>query len=70
MKKISRQQAEELFLKSDVLNTQIRQNKKELRVIMTLSSNKSCHVTYNFKNKEKTYHLDEASKITNNLPLF
>ena len=64
MKKISRQQAEEIFLESDVINTQIKQSKKELRVIMNLSSNKSCHVTYNFKNKEKTYHLDEAGKIT------
>ncbi len=60
MKKISREQAEALFLDSEVINSSIQQDKDQLRVIMTLSTHQSCHVTYNFKSKEKTYYIEEG----------
>jgi len=63
MKKISREQAEKLFLDSDVLTSSIKQDKDQLRVIMTLTTQQSCHVTYNFKSKEKRYYLDEPRLI-------
>ena len=59
MKKISREQAESLFLQSEVIHTQVKQDKNELRVIMALSTNQLCHVTYNYKSKQKSYHLDQ-----------
>ncbi len=68
MKKISRQQAEEIFLHSEVLHTQIKQDKNELRVIMSLSTNQLCHVTYNYKSKEKSYHLDQHGNIKSPSP--
>lgn len=69
MKRISRDQAEELFLESEVVDTEIKQDKSELRVIMTLASHHSCHIIYNFKSKEKTYHLDESDSISANIPI-
>jgi hypothetical protein len=59
MKKISREQAEKLFLDTEVVNSIIQQDKDQLRVVMELSSQQSCHVTYNFKSKQKTYYLDD-----------
>jgi hypothetical protein len=64
MIQISREEAEKLFLESEVVTTKIQQDKNELRVIMTLSDNRSCHVSYNFKNRKKTYLL-ESSNLTN-----
>jgi len=64
MKKISREQAEQLFLDSEVLRSSIQQDKDQLRVVMTLSTEQACHVTYNFKSKEKRYYLDEQDLIT------
>jgi hypothetical protein len=63
MKEISREQAEQLFLNTEVINSQIHQDKDQLRVVMTLSSQQSCHVTYNFKSKQKLYYLDEQGDI-------
>lgn len=60
MKKISREQAEQLFNDTEVLDSSIHQDKNQLRVVMNLSSHQSCHVTYNFKSKEKTYFLEES----------
>ena len=59
MKKISREQAEQLFLDSEVLGSRIQQDKDQLRVIMTLSTQQSCHVTYDFKSNKKTYYIDD-----------
>ena len=59
MKQISREQAEQLFIDTEVINSRIQQDKEQLRVIMTLSSHQSCHVMYDFKSKEKTYYLDD-----------
>jgi hypothetical protein len=58
MKKITREQAEQLFLVSSVLNTKVEQDEKELRVSMNLSGNKSCLVKFDFKNQQKTYFLE------------
>jgi hypothetical protein len=58
MKKITREQAEQLFLVSNVLNTNVEQDKKELRVSMTLSGNKSCLVKFDLIKQQKTYFLD------------
>lgn len=60
MKKISREQAEALFLDSEVITSSIHQDKDQLCVVMTLSTHQSCHVTYNFKSKEKTYYIEEG----------
>jgi hypothetical protein len=70
MKKISREQAEQLFNESEVVNSSIHQDKNQLRVIMNLSSQQSCHVTYNFKSKEKTYFLEDIGMVNKapNLP--
>lgn len=61
MKKISREQAEKLFIDTEVINSSIQQDKDQIRVVMTLSSHQSCHVTYDFKSKEKTYYLDDQN---------
>ena len=63
MKKISREQAEQLFLDSEVITSSIQQDKDQLRVIMTLSTQQSCHVTYNFKSNKKTYFIDDGGSI-------
>jgi hypothetical protein len=63
MKQISREQAEQLFHDTEVINSQIEQDKGQLRVIMTLSSHQSCHVMYDFKSKKKTYFLDDVEAV-------
>jgi hypothetical protein len=63
MKKISREQAEKLFIESEVVNSSIHQDKNQLRVIMNLSTRQSCHVTYDFKSKEKSYYLDDPGIV-------
>jgi len=60
MKKISREQAEQLFLESKVLNSKIDQDQDELRVSMILSDNKSCLIKFDVKSQKKTYFLDTA----------
>jgi hypothetical protein len=60
MKKISREQAEKLFLDSNVLKTKIEQDENELRISMILSGNKSCLVKFDFKDQQKTYFLDKT----------
>jgi len=54
MKKISREQAEQLFLESKVLNSKIDQDQDELRVSMILSDNKSCLIKFDVKSQKKT----------------
>ena len=58
MKKISREQAEQIFIESKVLNSKIDQDQSELRVSMTLSGNKSCLIKFDIKSQQKTYFLD------------
>ncbi len=59
MKKITRKQAEQLLLNSDVINSKVEQNKNELRVSMSLAGNKSCLVKYDIKNHTKSYFLED-----------
>jgi hypothetical protein len=66
MRQISRDEAEKLFLGSSVINTEIKQDNHELRVIITLSSRQSCHVTYNFESREKTYQLEDITVLNSN----
>ncbi len=61
MKKITREQAEQLFLSSDVINSKVEQNKDELRVSMSLTGNKSCLIKYNITNHTKTYFLEDKN---------
>jgi hypothetical protein len=69
MKKISREQAEKLFMDSEVVTSSIQQDKDELRVIMKLSTNQSCHVTYHFKSNTKTYFVEESgSEVSDSSP--
>ena len=68
MKKISREQAEKLFLDSEVLTSSIQQDKDQLRVVMTLSTQQSCHVTYNFKSNKKKYYIEERGEKTTDIP--
>jgi hypothetical protein len=68
MKKISREQAEKLFLDSEVLTSSIQQDKDQLRVVMTLSTQQSCHVTYNFKSNKKKYYIEEGGVKTPDTP--
>ncbi len=58
MKKISREQAEQLFIESNVLNTRVEQDENELRVSLTLSDNKSCLIKFDVKSRQKSYFLD------------
>ena len=58
MKKITREEAEQLFIVSNVLNTKVEQDENELRVSMNLSDNKSCLIKFDVKNQQKTYFLD------------
>jgi hypothetical protein len=60
MKKISREQAEQLFSDANVLNTKVEQDENELRVSMTLSGNKSCLIKFDVKSQQKTYFLDSV----------
>jgi len=60
MKRISREQAEQLFIESKVLNSKIDQDQNELRVSMTLSGNKSCLIKFDVKSQQKTYYLDNT----------
>ena len=59
MKKITREEAEQLFIVSNVLNTKVEQDENELRVSMTLSGNKFCLVKFDVKNQQKTYFIDK-----------
>ena len=60
MKKISREQAEKIFIESKVLNSKIDQDQDELRVSMILSGNKSCLIKFDVKSQQKTYYIDTA----------
>ena len=58
MKKISREQAEQLFEKEKVINTKVEQDKNELRISISLSSNISCLIIFDVKKQKKTYFLE------------
>lgn len=58
MKKITREQAEQLFEKENVINSKIEQDKNELCISMTLSNNKSCLIKFDIKSRQKSYFLE------------
>jgi hypothetical protein len=57
MKKITRKQAEQLMLKHKVVKTNVNNDKRELRVIFTLSNAVSFLVKYDVKKRCKSYYL-------------
>ena len=64
MKKISREQAEKLFLKSDVINTKVEYNNDALSVHLTLKNGKSFLMQYDIKNKMKMYFIESYTDKT------
>jgi len=55
MKIISRDEAETLLLKNEVLSSHVDQDKNEMRIIFILSNNASCRVIYNLASHQKSY---------------
>jgi hypothetical protein len=69
MKRISREQAEQLFLKSDVVNTKVEYDNDALSVHLTLGNGKSFLMQYDIKNKIKSYFIESFSNKALNLCL-
>lgn len=61
MKKISREQAEQLLIDYNVIKSIINQNENELCVSMILSENKSCLIKVDIKTHKKTYFLEDIN---------
>lgn len=57
MQKINRNQAEEIFNNSDVIQTKINQSKDILCLVFDLSDGKHLQMNYRFPEGEKTYFL-------------
>ena len=57
MHKINRNQAEEIFNKSDVINTQINQNEDNLCLIFDFSNGEHLQMNYKQPEGEKSYFL-------------
>jgi hypothetical protein len=62
MYKINRNQAEELFNNSDVIETKINQSDNNLCLIFDLSSGDHLQMIYKYPNGEKTYFLLDKDK--------
>jgi hypothetical protein len=52
---ITREQAEHFFEHFEVLNTQVEQSEKELRVIFNLSDKRSVMVIYNNRDHKESF---------------
>jgi hypothetical protein len=63
MKKITREQAEELFQISKVLNKEIIQTKTELKLCFSLSNQSALHVIYNVKSHNQTFFIDQSASL-------
>lgn len=63
MKEITREQAEELFQISKVLEKEIIQTKTELKLCFSLSNQQSLHVIYDVKSHNQTFFLDHLIPI-------
>jgi len=59
VKEITRDEAEELFLNSEVLDTNVESNDKELCILTTLSDNTSCLVKYDTEDHSKSYFVED-----------
>ena len=60
MKKISRTEAETLFKTSEVVSTNIEQNKKEMCIFMEMANDFAFLIKYNLCDHQKTYYLQES----------
>lgn len=60
MKQITRQEAEALFLTSKVVSSNVEQDKGEMRILMTLSDDRSFLVRYGLLDRMKRYFLQDA----------
>ena len=57
MKQITRDEAEALFHTSQVISTDIEQNKNEMQILLTLSNNRAFLVKWNLHDHAKSYFL-------------
>lgn len=55
MKQITRDEAESLFLTSNVISSNIEHNQKEMRICLTLANDCSFVVLYDLLAREKKY---------------
>lgn len=55
VKEITRLEAEKLFDESAVISSSVEQSESELRVMLKLTDDNACLVTYNLKNQQKSY---------------
>ena len=55
MKQITRNEAESLFLTSEVISSNIEQDQHEMRIRLTLADDRSFLVKYDFSDHEKRY---------------
>ena len=58
MQKINRAEIEKLLLNFEVLNTKIEQDKKELRILTTLSNQDRFLVKYDLTTRKKSYFMN------------
>ncbi len=57
MKQMTRNEAETLFSKSKIIASNIEQDGKEMRILLTLSDNCGFLVKYDLLNRQKTYFI-------------
>ena len=64
MYKINRNQAEEIFNNSDVINSKIDQSDNNIRLIFDFSNGEHLQMKYKYPDGEKTYFLLNDSRST------
>jgi len=62
MKQITRHEAETLFITSEIISTNIEQDKKEMRIFLKTSDSNGFLVKYNFQDHTKTYFIQNSKK--------
>ncbi len=58
MKQLNRNQAEELLKKHGILNSNLYQDKNNIKITFILSNNKKFLLDYSVFNQKKTYYID------------
>ena len=56
--KLSREEAEQVIKKSNVVSTSVKQGKKEIQIHMELENAQTCIVTYDRNTHKKSYKLN------------
>ena len=56
--KLSREEAEQVIKKSNVVSTSVKQGKKEIQIHMELENAQTCIVTYDRSTHKKSYKLN------------